>query len=177
MVRNASGRVQDASLPAFEEAYQFVGNQIVFFSKRQLTSSSEYTDWSRVEVNLYYDSALFVLNSYRYSSGYEVYQSEYGNYAATKRIIPNGNKPAFIEFTDPDFLFVAKSTPMLSWSYYKMGTNTNITINWYNPSLPGNIQTLTDTIPGYITPKAVSSPNDLNCRILNEDNSNTYYVY
>ena len=82
-------------MPAIEEGYQFVGNQIVYFNSRPLTDSIEYTTWSRVVVDLTYDSTLFALNVYSTATGYQVYQSEFGNYAATQRIVPTV-KPAFI---------------------------------------------------------------------------------
>lgn len=93
---------RNSSLPTFEEAYQFIGNQIVFFNSRQLNDSRELVDWTRVAVDLYFSSTMVVLDIYRVANGYQVDQVEYGNYAATKKVIPP-EKPAFIQFPNPTF--------------------------------------------------------------------------
>lgn len=120
---------------------------------------------------------MVVLDVYRISSGYEVDQVEYGNYAATKKVIPP-EKPAFIQFPDPTSTSNDSSPSAFTWAFYNYdGTNTDLTIKWFNPELEGNLQSITNTITGSISTVASSQPSGYNCRILRDATTSSYLIY
>lgn len=120
---------------------------------------------------------MVVLDIYRITNGYQVDQVEYGNYAATKKVIPP-EKPAFIQFPDPAYTSRDSSPSSFIEAFYNYdGTNTVLTIKWFNPQLESNVQSATNSITGSISTVASSKPDDYNCRILRDATSNTYFIY
>jgi hypothetical protein len=67
---------------AVEEAYQYVGNQIVFLKDRNLTGK-EFTDFKLIVADTSYTNQLVVLVGYNTTAGLEVDQYAYGNVTIT----------------------------------------------------------------------------------------------
>jgi hypothetical protein len=65
VVRNVSGLLVDPTLTPYEEAYQFIGNKIVYFRNRLLSGDKETLTWARIYVDLFYTSNLVVLDVYQ----------------------------------------------------------------------------------------------------------------
>jgi hypothetical protein len=64
IARNDSNLPLNPTGQAVEEAYQFVGNQIVFFRARNLTAGREIDNFARIFVDPFFPSQLVVLDVY-----------------------------------------------------------------------------------------------------------------
>ena len=74
-----------------------MGNKVVLFASRALTTNMELFDWVRVKVDLYYTDTCVALDVYNTPGGKLLYEAQFGSYAETKRIIPT-ETPPFIKF-------------------------------------------------------------------------------
>lgn len=73
-----------------------MGNKLVFFASRDLNNSTDVVDWAAVYVDQYFSSSLVALDVYRTANGFVVYQTQFGNYGDTRKIVPQAI-PNFIE--------------------------------------------------------------------------------
>ena len=63
-VRNTSGLIQNPLGNAVEEAYQFVGNKIMYLGYRNLSGSKEVSQFVNLYVDQYYINTLVLLDVY-----------------------------------------------------------------------------------------------------------------
>ena len=64
VVRNTSGLMQNPTANAVEEAYQIVGNKIMYLDSRILTGSKELNQFLKLYVDQYYINTLVLLDVY-----------------------------------------------------------------------------------------------------------------
>jgi hypothetical protein len=62
IARNDSNLLQNSTGQVVEEAYQFVGNQIVFFRSRNIPAGNEINNFARIFVDPFFPNQLVVLD-------------------------------------------------------------------------------------------------------------------
>lgn len=102
VVRNTSGLGQNPNATAVEEAYQFVGNKIMFLDSRALTGDRELSRFAKMFVDRYFTNTLVLIDVFNNAdnTGSDIYEVQYGNFADRRRIVPPAIKP-FIQLPKP----------------------------------------------------------------------------
>lgn len=181
VARNTSNKDHNPTGQVVEEAYQFVGNQIVFFRARNLTSDLELTKFNKTFVDPFYTSKLVVLDVYSVldnltnsTIGFSVIQNDYGSLASMSVIVPQPIPP-YINFTVPASTATYNSPTSFEWTYNNInGSASSTTLSLFraDSSAPNNIANSNFTINGSWSQVAKSGQ----CELL-KDSSNNYILY
>ena len=137
-----------------EEAYQFVGNQIIYLRNRILTSN-DTTNFFKIYIDATKTTQLVVLNTFNVSAGLAIQQYLYGSIATVNKVIPPAI-PSFIYFSASS---VTKFTPTqnlptdpLIWAFVTNTSNTTtINVIQANSSFTNNIQSTNITLDGLLS--------------------------
>jgi hypothetical protein len=130
----------------YEEAYQFVGSQIIFLRGRELTGR-ELTDFQKIFVDSGITNKLIVLDSYNVTGGYEVEEFDFGSLSSMTKIVPTVTPP-LSTFIIPH---TATDIPVdkFAWTFKEtVGSDTKFTAVRPNRNAPNNIEKTVATIPG-----------------------------
>ena len=137
-----------------EEAYQFVGNQIIYLRNIILTSN-DTTNFFKIYIDATKTTQLVVLNTFNVSAGLAIQQYLYGSIATVNKVIPPAT-PSFIYFSASS---VTKFTPTqnlptdpLIWAFVTNTSNTTtINVIQANSSFTNNIQSTNITLDGLLS--------------------------
>jgi hypothetical protein len=130
----------------YEEAYQFVGNQIILLRARELTGR-DLTDFQRIFVDSSITNKLIVLDSYNVTNGYEVEEFDFGSLSSMTKIVPTV-APPLSTFIIPH---TATDIPVdkFAWTFKQtVGSDTKFIAVRPNRNAPNNIERTEATIPG-----------------------------
>lgn len=137
VVRNTTNAIPGGSY--FEEAYQFVGSQVVFMRGRPL-AGRELTDFKKVVVDKFYSNKLIVLDTYNVTGGYEVVEYDFGNLAAMTKVIPT-TPPPFLSFNISHSAISYPSDEFFTWTFKTaVGNSSKFTIIRANRTAPNNTE-------------------------------------
>jgi hypothetical protein len=150
------------NVSAVEQAYQFVGGDIIFLRDRILNESREFTDYRRTWIDDSFPNQLVVLDGYRVPGGLEINQFTFGSLASVNKVVPP-TIPPFLTFpVSPQTVLFA---PEDAFSWVLLNTDptpvTNFTIISADPTAPNNIRMVNASVPGNISILAMSQ----NCMI------------
>jgi len=140
VIRNQSA--YDASTPAtsviVEEAYQYVGTQLVFLRQRNLTNADR-TAFKNFFIDGAITAQLTIVTAIDTGNGIEFSSFSYGNLAAVNRVLPP-TIPAYISFYIPANTALSRPVQGLGWIYKTIsGNTTNSTYFRFSPNATGNV--------------------------------------
>jgi hypothetical protein len=165
---NASGQ---PNISFVEEAYQFVGSQVVYLRNR-LLNGKELTDFKRMWVDTTFTNQLAVLDAYNVTGGLEVDQFLYGSLASINKVVPP-TTPPYITFQIP--AHTSQFIPMdsLTWVYLNSNSsNTDYTIFTADAKSPNNLKAVNSSAMGSVQVLAMSN----NCFLFIDTTNNTVKV-
>lgn len=181
VARNDSNLQNNPSGQPVEEAFQFVGNQIVSFRSRNLSGDTELNKFARIAVDTFYPNELVVLNTYKVidnstnnTVGFQVVEYDYGSLASMSIIIPQA-PPPFLNFTVPTSTSSITSPTLFEWAYFNVNgsaSTTSIYLFRANSSAPSNLVTETYLVNGSWS-YVIHNPQ---CSLLKSSN-NSYFLY
>lgn len=88
VVRNASKHAGNTAATCVEEAYQFVGSQVIKLNTRILDTDKEYFDFKKTRIDFGNSDKLVVLNMYNTSTSvYALDEFNYGNVASNRQVV------------------------------------------------------------------------------------------
>jgi hypothetical protein len=145
-----------------EQAYQFVGGDIIFLRDRILNESREVTDYRRTWVDDSFPNQLVVLDAFVVPGGLEVDQFVFGSLASVNKVVPP-TTPPYISFPLPPQAVLFAPEDTLAWVFLSSDPSpaTNFTVITADPTAPNNTRIVNASAPGNITILAMSQ----NCLI------------
>jgi hypothetical protein len=145
-----------------EQAYQFVGGDIIFLRDRILNESREVTDYRRTWVDDSFPNQLVVLDAFAVPGGLEVDQFVFGSMASVNKVVPP-TTPPYISFPVPPQAALYAPEDTLAWVFLSSDPSpaTNFTVITADPTSPNNTRIVNASAPGNITILAMSQ----NCLI------------
>lgn len=147
VIRNQSA--YDASTPAtsviVEEAYQYIGTQLVFLRYRNLTNADR-TAFKNFFIDGAIAAQLTIVTAIDTGNGIEFSSFNYGNLASVNRVLPP-TIPAYISFYIPANTALSRPVKGLGWIYKTIsGNTTNSTYFRFSPNATGNVVSATEPV-------------------------------
>lgn len=121
----------------------------------------------------YFTSTLVVLDVYQTPTGYQIMQVEYGNYAATVRVVPPPIQ-AFLQFPYPgDSLKIVGSGNLIAFVDLDASNPTKITTTKVGANIEKYVQVISKVLPSTF----IFIEGGPNCQILQDTQDSKYYTY
>jgi hypothetical protein len=160
VVRNvsaANGTLILDNTSLVEEAYQFVGGDIIFLRNRILNETRELTDYRRTWVDDSFANQLVVLDAFAVPGGLEVDQFIFGSLGSVNKVVPPTTPPLF-SFPIPPQAALYAPEDTLAWVFLSSDSTpgTNFTVITVDPMAPNNTLIVNGSAPGKITILAMS---------------------